>query len=549
MSKQIATQTAGRLKHEVKMTHPYFLRKLAYLNQQHHPKSQLPLIKSEKATLLLNFKHWFQHYSQNQHLTDSYMQCAYRDRVTDPKLWSMYGAHLMANWDKYNAGEMTHIANMLVKHEVPSGFLERLERKTLANFGNMTNQEIAMACKQTQGEALMRKVRDEGKLKVENDLDLFFFTSAYLAKKGKFSETVEFLKEKLMEMLPKMNDATRLCQILREYSEAQVSLPISTISAVETALLSENMQFYESSINEIILTLHSKQYTSLISLEFWQKFEQKVTQNIGNYRASRLLNTFARRNFPSTQLMTTAVPVWMKDVERIGRKEVFREGFCALMKYTDVSEETKQWCLSQSVYFRQHFDSFDIATMLRAAVVPGWYNPVLWQVLVDRFFSPVISPPKDLDKSMVYFALKSLEIDQVKLPNLPKVSKEDMAKFKEIYINARFHQDRNEMHLRTASALTSLALPYQEFAPVADLYAPNFLLPSSKLVIQCFDWAHFLSPAPRTLALGTKMMLRHLNKTGWSVVLIANSKDLNTHLSNVMAQIGSSKTVRNLQIV
>jgi len=531
------------------MTHTYFLRKLTYLNQQYHPKAQWPLIKSEKASLLLNFKHCFQHYSQNQHLIDSYMQCAYRDRVPDPTLWSMYGAYLMTNWDKYKAGEMTHIANMLVKYEVPSGFLERLERKALAGFGDMTNQEIAMACKQTQGEALMKKVRDEGKLKVENDLDLFFFTSAYIGKKEKFSETVEFLKGKLAEMIPKMTDAIRLCQILREYSESHISLPPSTISAVETALLSENMQFYESSINEILLTLHSKQYTSLVSTEFWQKFEQKVTGKLANYRASRLLSTFARRSFPSTQVMAATVPVWVKDVERLGRKEVFREGFCALMKYTDVSEETKQWCLSQSVYFRQHFDSFDIATMLRAAVVPGWYSPVLWQVLVDRFFSPVISPPKDLDKSMVYFALKSMEIDEVKLPNLPKISKEDMSKFREIYEKTRFHKDRNRMHLQTASALTSLALPYQEFAPVAHLYAPNFLLPASKLVIQCFDWAQFLSPLPRTTALGTKMMLRHLNKSGWSVLLVANDQDLPRHLSSVMGQIGGSKAVRNLQVV
>lgn len=549
MSKEVVVKAAERLKHEVKMSHNYFLRKLSYLTQQHHSKYQLSLIKSEKANLLLNFKYWFPYYSQNKHLMDSFMQFAYRDRISDPKLWSMFGTYLLANWDNYRAGELTHIGNMLVKYEVPTGFMQRLERKSLAELGNMTTQEIAMACKQTQGEGLLRKVREDTRIKVDNEMDLYFFTAAYLAKKSKFRDTVDQMKSKLVEMLPTWTDATRLCQILREYSEYQEPLPATTISAIETAILSEKMVFSENCINEVLLTLYSKQYASLISQEFWQQFEEKVIKGIASYRASRILATFARRCFPSSQLLTTAVPIWMKDVDKLKRKEVFRQGFCALMKYSDVTEETKQWCLSQSVYFRQHLDSFDIATMLRAVVLPGWYNPVLWQVLVDRFFSPVISPPTDLDKSMVYFALKSLEIDEVKLPNLPKIPKEEMDKMKEIYETTRFHTDKNAVHEETASALASLSLSYREFAPVTGLYAPDFVLDSPQVVILCFEWTHYLCPVPRVMTLGTKMMLRHLNKVGWSVVLVANDKDLAGHLAAVLTHIRSSKTVLNLQVV
>lgn len=537
-----------RLPHQVKMSPHYFLRKLTYLTQLPHPPSQVPLITSQKQTLLLNFKHHFQHYSQHPQVVNSFMLYAFRSRIPDIPLWTLYADFVLSKWDKFTIHELTHITNMLVKYHLPTNFLHKLEQTALKQLHQMTTQEIAMVCKHTKGTDLLRKVNNEHKLQVTNDIDLYFFTSAYVKKRDQFRDVVENLKEKLKEMMPEMKNATRICQILREYSEERENLPVDVIKLVENAILSDSMQLNQGDIDEILLTLYSKQYHSSISSDFWPKFASKIASNISHYRINRLLSIFATRNFPNSTILQASFPILMTNIDKTHKKSTFRDSFCSITRYPDVPSDIQDWCLSQTVYFRQQLDGFDIATMLRAAVGPGWYNPVLWSVLLDRFYSQFISPPSDIDKSMVYFAVKSMEIDKIQIPNLPMLQAEKMQKYREIYRKLRFHRNANWVHVEVGKALKELGVKHKEFEPVVEIYAPDFVLTEEKVVIQCFEWRNYVIAGSKRMNVGMEMMVRHLTTSGWSVLLVSTASDLPHHLTTTLSHLRTCQRATVLHI-
>lgn len=525
-----------------KMPLDYFKRKFTALSTAPDNKT----VKSQQLALVTNFKTHFAHYSRSQALVDSFMTWLHTQHLHDSELWTLYASYLNTNSAAYSVKTLLSRASLF--KAVPGGLAEILEKRMMEEMGGVGTKDLAALLKVTKSEAIIRKIKEDGMIIVNNECDFGFFAGLFLPRIQLFPDVVDILKQQLERILPTIRNIQTFCNIAKNYSENKVKMDLDLLRKIENAILNSPNPLKELDINEVFLAFHSPAYYNRLSKDFWSKFEARVLAEINNFRTSWLLSTFARHNFPSAELLTAILPLWKEETTRIRLKEPFREGVCALTRYSSLSEQDKAWISTQMPIFKQQLSAFDVSTMLKAVAGAGWYAPVMWKLLLERFVV-VKSRAKEVDKSMVYVAIRCMELDAVEIPDTEGIIKGNREELRTIFEKMRFPLKPTQLHTQIAAVLTRLQVNFTEFSTISELYRPNFTIPASNIVLICQDWPFHLCVNSTEMASGTKMMLRHLNKAGYKVLIVANNSVAEKDFEAVLAQAMQATDIANFQIV
>ena len=502
--------------------------------------------KSQQLALATNFKTHFAHYSRSQALVDSFMTWLHTQHLHDSELWTLYASYLRTNSAAYSVNTLLSRANLL--KTVPGELAEILEKRMMEEMEGVGTKDLAALLKVTKSEAIIRKIKEDGRIIVNNECDFGFFAGLFLPRIQLFPDVADILKQQLERIFPTIRNIQTFCNIAKKYAENKVKMDIDLLRKIENAILTSPNPLKELDVNEVFLALHSPAYYNRISKDFWSRFEARVLAEINNFRSSWLISTFARHNFPSAELLAAILPLWKEETTRLRLKEQFREGVCAMTRYSSVSEQDKAWVRTQMPVFKQQLTAFDVSTVLRAVAGAGWYDPVLWRLLLERF-AVVKSRAKEVDKSMVYVAIRCMEQDAVEMRDIEGLLKENREELRTNFDKMRFPLKPTQLHTQIASILTRLHMNFTEFSTTSELYRPNFTLPESKLVLICQDWPFHLCLNSTEMASGTHMMLRHLNKAGYKVLIIANESAVEKDFEVVLAQAMQATDIANFQIV
>jgi len=500
----------------------------------------------KQQTLVANFKAHFSHYSRSQDLVDSFMAWLRSVRIHDSELWALYASYLHTHSSIYSSTAL--VSKVALFKAVPGDLAALLEKRVTEDLGAAGTKDLAALLKITKSEAIIRKIKEEGRIIVNNECDFGFFAGLFLPRMHLFPDVADTLKQQLERILPTIRNVQTLCTFAKSYAENKVQMDADLLQKIETAILTSSQALKELDVNEVFLAFHTPAYYHRISKSFWTRFEERVLSSAHTFRPSWLLATFARHNFPSSELLATVLPLWKEETTRLRLKEQFREGLSALPRYSGLTEQDKAWVCAQLAGFRTQFTPFDVSTVLRGVAGAGWYDPVLWKLLLERFVVGK-GKAKDVDKSMVYVAIRCLELDGVQLREVEDIVRQYREELRTTFEKLRFPVKPTALHSRLASTLLRLQLPYTEFSTIAELYRPNFTLPASNLVIICQDWPFHLCLNSSEMATGTQMMLRHLNKAGYKVLIVANEAAAETTFESVLAQARQATDIANFQIV
>lgn len=528
---------------QAKMPLDYFKRKWAAVSSL---SPQDKATKYKQQTLVANFKAHFPHYSRNQDLVDSFMTWLHSKHLHDSELWALYASYLQKHSSIYSS--KAFVSKVALFKAVPRDLAVLVETRVTEDLGAAGTKELAALLKITHSETIIRKIHEEGRIIVNNECDFGFFAGLFLPRIHLFPEVVNILKQQLERILPTIRNVQTLCNIAKSYAENKVKMDADLLLKIESAILSSSQALKELDVNEVFLAFHTPAYYQRLSKSFWTRFEERVLSVAHTFRPSWLLATFARHNFPSAELLATVLPLWKEETTRVRLKEQFREGLSALPRYSSLTEQDKAWVCTQLAGFRTQFTPFDVSTVLRAVAGAGWYDPVLWKLLLERFVVGK-GKAKDVDKSMVYVAIRCLELDGVRLREVEDIVGEHREELRTTFEKMRFPVKSTALHTRLASTLLRLNLPYTEFSTISELYRPNFTLPASHLAIICQDWPFHVCLNSSELATGTQMMLRHLNKAGYKVLIVANEAAAETALESVLAQATQATDIANFQLV
>lgn len=512
-----------------RMSYKFFQRKLQYFARGLDPDDKPYAFFAQRKAFVTTFNQHFDYYSKNKGLVDDFMGWLHKVRADEKEIWAKYAIFIAGRSEEYSIRALVHLADMLDKHNVlPSDLPKTLEVRLLSDLQSLTTKEIALAYRFTQSDALLKKVKEEQRIIVNTEFDLAFFNRAYLNKVEEYRDVVGHLQEQFVRILPTMTSPQAICQVLKQYSRSSVEVPDSLLSQVESAILSPPLPLRELDLSEVLLTLHSAAYHYRITKEFWAKFEEKVVENVGTMRPSALLSTCARYQFLSQNVLKAAFPHWQNEVTSERDKDSFRLGFCAVSKFPEADSGVKAWCIDQAIRFQYRFSPFDIAMVLRAAVAPQWYNGTMWSALLARFAKA--SGQKDLDRAMVYFAVRAAAIDAVEMRQAEEIIREKQEWLREGFEKAKFKPKDGVVHFAVKKVLEGMQLHYEEHQPVCEIYHASFVLREKRVVIHCEEWPYHLCALTKSLTVGTRMLLRHLNKCGWKVLIISNATDLHSTL-------------------
>jgi hypothetical protein len=229
--------------------------------------------------------------------------------------------------------------------------------------------------------------------------------------------------------------------------------------------------------------------------------------------------------FYSERAFQTCKKAWRDETDRNFKREVFREGFCALANTDFMDEETYLWCRGKILIHKNKFNPFDVVHILRSLVLMNRYEYQVFDELIDLIRFKLYNLLTEKEKCILHQIFTSIQIDQ---PPHHQDFYSKLLPYKS-EILAAYKKNRYKCNSITQDTLVKFireqGYKYREMELIHDFYEADILILENNTIIELMGWNFHTSQYTQQLSKSTLLKLRHLKRLGYKVLIVSSLKE------------------------
>ena len=191
------------------------------------------------------------------------------------------------------------------------------------------------------------------------------------------------LESSFISQLPSISQGQHLCNLLKAFQDKHFDFYPDSVSKIEYKVIHTKFTLNLTDIHHILLTFNQPAFYGKISGQFLEKFTDKIIAITPKSPVALLMSYMHKGGFYSEKAFEICKKRWTDEMNGTFRREVFREGFCALANTDFMDEETYLWCRDKLLKNRNLFNTFDVVHILRSLVLMNRYDHQIFDELLN----------------------------------------------------------------------------------------------------------------------------------------------------------------------
>lgn len=338
------------------------------------------------------------------------------------------------------------------------------------------------------------------------------------------------LESNFIYQLPKITQGQYLCNLLRAFLDKNLNFYPDSITKIEEKLLDPKLDLNLTDIHHILMTLNQSAFYGRVSEQFLDKFTDRVLEEADKIPIALLMSYMAQTGFYSQKAFQTCSQLWKEEMNRNFKRDVFREGFCALANTDFMDEGTYLWSRDYILRRKDAFNSFDVVHILRSYILMNQYDYEIFDTFIDRIRFKLYNNFSEKEKCVLHQIFISIQIDK-------PIHYEDLCGKLLSYkseISACYRKNKYQSNSITQDTLAKFLreqrIQYKEMEIIHDFYEADFFIPDKNTVVELMGWNYHISQYTKQLNKSTLLKLRHLKAIGYKVLIVSSLKDMKTRI-------------------
>lgn len=357
------------------------------------------------------------------------------------------------------------------------------------------------------------------------------------------------LESSFITQLPSISQGQHLCNLLKAFQDKHLDLYPDSVSKIEYKVTHPKFPLNLTDIHHILLTFNQPAFYGRISEHFLDKFTDKIVTITPKSPVALVMSYMYKGGFYSERAFEICKKTWRDEVDRSFRREVFREGFCALANTDFMDEETYLWCRDKILKHKNTFNAFDVVHILRSLVLMNRYEYQIFDELIDLIRFKLYNLLTEKEKCILHQIFTSIQIDQ---PSHHQDFYSKLLPYKS-EILAAYRKNKYQSNSITQDTLAKFireqGIKYREMELIHDFYEADFLIPENNTIIELMGWNFHTSQYTQQLSKSTLLKLRHLKALGYKVLIVSSLKEMRIRVPQGLEMLRNQTEITAVHIL
>jgi len=357
------------------------------------------------------------------------------------------------------------------------------------------------------------------------------------------------LESKFISQLPSIFQGVYLCNILRAFQDKHLDFYPDSVSKIAYKVTDPNLALSATDIHHILLTLNQPTFYGRVSERFFEKFTDKILTIAPQSPVALLMAYMYKGGFYSERAFQICKKLWRDEIDGNFRRDVFREGFCALANTDFMDEETYLWCRGKILKHKNTFNPFDVVHISRSLVLMNRYEYQIFDEFIDLIRFKLYNLLTEKEKCILHQIFTSIQIDK---PPYHQDFYTKLLPYKS-EILAAYKKNRYQTNSITQDTLVKFIreqrYKYKEMELIHDFYEADILLLENNTIIELMGWNFHTSQYTKQLSKSTLLKLRHLKALGYKVLIVSSHKEIRIRIPQGLEMLRSQAEITAVHIL